>query len=202
MSCTFDCLWIILKCDVSNHRLLKPLWLESQRLSFNPDVQKRAFYVRIYILEENKNLPLPQSSSSEPSPQSSLPSQRFFSDTHLLFLHATCPGLHRPKKNKEKQSINKTDGRAWSESPSSIDPKRSSPQSFSSVLSPQSSTPSHFQNMGLHNPFPQVMASALHSGEETRWSPFGLVTVQRELVVKPQFVFDNKIGLTAVYFIT
>lgn len=54
MSCTFDCLWIILKCDVSNHRLLKPLWLESQHLSFNPDVQKRAFYVGIYILEENK----------------------------------------------------------------------------------------------------------------------------------------------------
>lgn len=51
MSCTFDCLWIILKCDVSNHCLLKPLWLESQCWSF---FYVRAFYVIIYILEENK----------------------------------------------------------------------------------------------------------------------------------------------------
>lgn len=38
------------------------------------------------------------------------------------------------------------------------------PQSCSSVRSPQSSTPSHFQNMGLHNPFLQVIAFASHSG--------------------------------------
>lgn len=54
MSCTFNYLRIILECDVSKHCLLKPLWLESQRLGFNPDVQKRALYARTYILEEKK----------------------------------------------------------------------------------------------------------------------------------------------------
>lgn len=164
--------------------------------------KKRAFYVGIYILEENKTY-LSHSRARLNHLHSRLFRRSDSSQTHI-YCSCTPPVLVciDLKKPKEKQSINKTDGRAWSESPSSIGPKRSSPQSFSSVLSPQSSTPSHFQNMGLHNPFPQVMASALHSGEETRWSPFGLVTVQRELVVKPQFVFDNEIGLTAVYFIT
>lgn len=41
--------------------------------------------------------------------------------------------------------------------------QRNLPQFCSSVRSPQSSTPSHFQNMGLHNPFLQVISFELHS---------------------------------------
>lgn len=68
---------------------------------FKPNLQKGPFYVTIFMgLKERQIkkeiLPIPQSSSSEPSPQLSFPSQRFFSETHLLFLHATCPDWHPP----------------------------------------------------------------------------------------------------------
>lgn len=46
--------------------------------------------------------PLPQSSSSDPSPQSSLLSQRDFSETHFLFLQVNCPDLHPPSKEKKQ----------------------------------------------------------------------------------------------------
>lgn len=65
-----------------------------------------------------------------------------------------------------------------SENSSPIGSNRSLPQSSSSVLSPQSLTPSHFQNLGLHNLFLQVMASELHSGDEMCSNAFSVITDQ------------------------
>lgn len=105
-------------------------------------------------------LPLPQLSSSEPSPQSSFPSQCFFCETHFLFLHFNSPALQPPSKEKKYvwEMTESSSVLQWHMSAISV-----SPQFCSSVPSPQSSMPSHFQNLGLHSPFLQVIWSSLHS---------------------------------------
>lgn len=59
----------------------------------------------IWRAESVALLPLPQLSSSEPSPQSSLPSQCFFCETHFLFLHVNCPALQPPLKEEEEVCV-------------------------------------------------------------------------------------------------
>jgi len=101
----------------------------------------------------------------------------------------------------------KSNGRAWEKwpvkahvKPSLHECKRVSPQFCSSVRSPQSSMPSHFQNMGLHNPFLQLICFVLHSGGNHRTH---LVCQQsRDYPIDVDYSSSSEIRvLTAVVFI-